>query len=662
MLDPLTSIGLASSIVQFVDFTSKLVSKAREIHQSGSTVEHDELEHVTRDLGDVSDRIQHFDTQPLSTLKQSLKALAKQCNELATKFLSTLSNLKAEDRQTHWKSFRQALKAAWGKAELEDVATRLRSYRGQLSLHILVSLRARADIQAALETFSSQQERSDDLNYRYFQKTMAKLGTLQSSDPAYLSRSVVQHTEVPLQNESAITHAVLERLAYRQMSDREDNVATAHSETFHWVLSPDVAPDAPWSNFVLWLENGSGCYWINGKAGSGKSTLMKYISHHPKTHHALQNWARDDELILAPFFFWNSGSLLQRSQTGLLRSLLYTVLGRCRGLIPDVLPALYREEAQKAPGSLPSEGLSDVEAKRAFLKLVELIPTKFRVCFLIDGVDEYSGDHYEISDLFKAVASLDRIKIVLSSRPITACLEAFQDCPGFKLQDLTRNDIERYIKAEIGKHKRMKQLESETPKEAEELIREMTAKASGVFLWVMLVVKSLLRGLSAYDRISDLQRRLEEFPPELEALYKHMLNRMEPLYREQASKLLQIMLKWVETNGRPLTLLQMSFADEEDLEIAIRMPINGYGTQEEEIRGEVMAGRLLSRCCGLLETQGTPEKPIVNFLHKTVVEFLRKADICELMLNLTAGTGFDPNVSLLSSCLSEFKTRQRTWE
>lgn len=26
-----------------------------------------------------------------------------------------------------------------------------------------------------------------------------------------------------------------------------------------------------------WLESGSGVYWISGKAGSGKSTLMKHL-------------------------------------------------------------------------------------------------------------------------------------------------------------------------------------------------------------------------------------------------------------------------------------------------------------------------------------------------------------------------------------------------
>lgn len=38
-----------------------------------------------------------------------------------------------------------------------------------------------------------------------------------------------------------------------------------------------------WNDFVAWLEEGDGLYWIAGKAGSGKSTLMKYIASHPST-------------------------------------------------------------------------------------------------------------------------------------------------------------------------------------------------------------------------------------------------------------------------------------------------------------------------------------------------------------------------------------------
>ncbi len=92
--------------------------------------------------------------------------------------------------------------------------------------------------------------------------------------------------------------------------------------TFQCIFSEPIVSDKPWDNFVQWLRGGSERYRINEKAGSGKSTLEKYISSHHETRGALTSWAGDQELITASFFFWNTGTTLQKSQMGLLRSLL----------------------------------------------------------------------------------------------------------------------------------------------------------------------------------------------------------------------------------------------------------------------------------------------------------------------------------------------------
>jgi ABC-type thiamine transport system ATPase subunit len=53
------------------------------------------------------------------------------------------------------------------------------------------------------------------------------------------------------------------------MDNREERILEAHEKTFRWIFK-----DSP---FKHWLESktGSNLFWISGKAGSGKSTLMK---------------------------------------------------------------------------------------------------------------------------------------------------------------------------------------------------------------------------------------------------------------------------------------------------------------------------------------------------------------------------------------------------
>ncbi|KAG9494916.1 hypothetical protein J7337_013145 [Fusarium musae] len=65
-----------------------------------------------------------------------------------------------------------------------------------------------------------------------------------------------------------------------------------------------------WDSFVDWLKSDLPVYWITGKPGSGKSTLMKYLISDSRTPAALKKWKKD--AIIIAHFFWKTGTLLQR--------------------------------------------------------------------------------------------------------------------------------------------------------------------------------------------------------------------------------------------------------------------------------------------------------------------------------------------------------------
>jgi hypothetical protein len=54
VMDPLSALGLAANILQFVDFTSKLFSAGYNLHKAGSTHLELDLGQVVDDLGDVA--------------------------------------------------------------------------------------------------------------------------------------------------------------------------------------------------------------------------------------------------------------------------------------------------------------------------------------------------------------------------------------------------------------------------------------------------------------------------------------------------------------------------------------------------------------------------------------------------------------------------------
>lgn len=137
---------------------------------------------------------------------------------------------------------------------------------------------------------------------------------------------------------------ILNTLLYPSITDRYEQVAEAHKKTFDWIFDHFDEGTRLWTNFSQWLRTGQGLYWINGKVASGKSTLMRYIVTDEKTEPLLRQWADPLPLCQPSFFFWNSGTPEQRSQTGLLRSLLHDILRQHRELVPVVLPRQWAQQ------------------------------------------------------------------------------------------------------------------------------------------------------------------------------------------------------------------------------------------------------------------------------------------------------------------------------
>jgi hypothetical protein len=230
---------------------------------------------------------------------------------------------------------------------------------------------------------------------------------------------------------------------------------------------------------------------------------MKYIRDHETTLETLHRWAGTERLFTASFFFWNSGYPMQKSQVGLLQSLLYQVLRACPTLIMQLCPSKVLIE--------PWQRKELFEALNAVSKQTTL---HGKFCFFVDGLDEYEGDDEDIIVLLQALASSPNVKICVSSRPWNAFLDAFDDSEWkLALEDLTSNDMRKYVQTMLVQSEAYRKI-SEDPR-CETLVPQIAQKAQGVWLWVYLVVRDLLRDLKAEEEYPLLQRRLDSFPNEV---------------------------------------------------------------------------------------------------------------------------------------------------
>jgi hypothetical protein len=448
-------------------------------------------------------------------------------------------------------------------------------------------------------------------------------------------------------------YVFLKSLHFKQIKARQFEVKTAHTNTFGWIFDENGGKQ----QFARWLRSSSGIFWIGGKAGSGKSTLMKFLADNPRLRTLLEEWAGSRKLLIATHFFWIVGATMQKSQEGLLRTLLFQILAHSPDLIPIICP--NRWITGNLPIALSSlEPWSLPELSQALEAIASLEDLPARLCLLIDGLDEYDGDHSKIIQVIQKMAKSPHIKLCVSSRPWTVFVDAFHNSDWkFYLQDLTRNDIRLYIKDILEENADFRDLKSRELAGSENLVQQIVSKAQGVFLWVYLVVRSLLRGLTNRDDMSDLVRRLAELPGHLETYFKHMLDTIENVYQQQTSQTFQIMANASTT----LPLIALHFIDHEknDPDYALKPEIGSILHSKFAATVDTKRRQLNARCKDLVEVTEDKEEPFffrygVCFLHRTVMDFLRTPDM-ETLMTTRSGPDFKPNLTLCRAYLAQAK-------
>ncbi|CAH0004044.1 unnamed protein product [Clonostachys byssicola] len=624
-MDPFTAIRLASNIITFIEFIIKVACSTSEIYHSetGETDENAALLKATTHLEKASGELSAQLPVPCSSLEKKVADIALDCKREADKMLKILEPLQAPAKGK-LTSVTVALSTFWKRKDIQARSKRLAGLRSTLILQLVDLINDRSSnieelvtnlTETCSKTSAETMRRLDKLQHTIKElKDSTQKNSKDVSDSKKLNIESLAH-KLDLIREIgdpiAREQQILKNLRFESMLLRESAVAEAHAQTYEWVFSHQ-------SNFRQWMSHGDKYFWISGKPGSGKSTLMKFISHHPETATLLKAWANGQHLVIASFYFWSSGTTMQKSLQGLVQSLLFEMMRQC----PSIVPLLCPKRWENAFLSSVDEPWTWDEVKAAFKMAMQQdnMPAKF--CFFIDGLDEYSGDPKEMIKLLSRAWQSANMKFCLASRPDNI----FQSSLGFpkermlRLQDLTREDISRYTRDTLDSHRAFIHLKSRD-KNYEYLVNEIVDRADGVFLWVILVVRSLSEGLTNADTVSMLHQRLQQLPSDLERFFTHILDGVDETYREGTAKAFQMAMAAVY----PLPLWAFSIFNENETDLACKTPMTADEIREQT---ELLSTRLNARCKGLLEVRLSsssdyPDLHRVKFLHRTVRDFLR---------------------------------------
>ncbi|OCL11351.1 hypothetical protein AOQ84DRAFT_229496 [Glonium stellatum] len=280
-MDHTSALSVAAAVVQFVDFSSKIISKGYRICRSCNgdiceLKENKEGINISENLADLSKRLsESLDPQKLGrepTVTKDIHGLSRDCNGIAKEMFSALVKLKNESKHKKWNSFQEALSTMWSEKQIQALQKRFETFRQQLIVNILISLREQIvdahQRQVQVNDQLDNGKQSTEFMGAEFLKCISEsmrwqmdlINELRRSDGHMQQQEITSKIFDILLN-SADTRStqhfiprVPASLYFPDMADRHERIIEAHQNTLEWIYgNPGVGPKS-WTNFVEWLQ------------------------------------------------------------------------------------------------------------------------------------------------------------------------------------------------------------------------------------------------------------------------------------------------------------------------------------------------------------------------------------------------------------------------
>ncbi|KAF3070671.1 hypothetical protein GL218_00238 [Daldinia childiae] len=645
----LEALSIACNIMQVISFAHETIDFCKEIYHGGSLNDYNQQSIVS--LVELSRQLQtRFQKAKSKTAEETqLANIAQKCNVAARALQEEVKFLESRHAKGNLAAtIKIVVKTYWRKSRLERLEKSLRNHQNTMESYLLARVCTQND---AIEIQQSQEFKELGKDIKFFTSQYAaghtrivdliKKELVLRMDQCTIESNIKSSTKEQKDQ-------FLNSLRYEGMNQRKNDVTGSFKDTFQWIFDSECGktPIQLWDNFGDWLKSESNIYWISGKPGSGKSTLMKYLLKSPSTEEALKIWNTGP--IILSHFFWKPGFKMQKSIKGFLCSILHQALlsDRVSITLDSILntskPLLLKHEA----ADWDVEELKD-------LYFTILGTDMFPVCIFLDGLDEICDEDGPFS-LLKLIDDLrihPKVKICVSSRPEPELQSKLCRHQQLKLHDLTHDDMKKFVVGQIQPYINSGKISESF---GSKITWSLIWKAEGVFLWLHLASRSLIGGIDKGDTEDILWQRLEEMPNELTKLYSDMWERMNgnsKIYRETAARYFNLLILTREQNlgytrpGSELRFFQFMGATQTELQDIILEKQSSVSEATFEHIYALSVQAIQVRCAGLLEVNCNNyldkflcvrdpthfnffkrQNMQVQFIHRTAYDFIKDTE------------------------------------
>ncbi|OKL58590.1 hypothetical protein UA08_06084 [Talaromyces atroroseus] len=430
---------------------------------------------------------------------------------------------------------------------------------------------------------------------------------------------------------------ILKSLAFSQMLDRRCSIRKPHTSTCNWILETDA--------YKHWLQQSTGIFWLKGKPGAGKSTIMRFL------YNRLRGECRrsPEKGIALEFFFCARGGELQRIPLGMLRALLNQLFRQD----PTARQCIREQYEEKSSAFGYGERTWTWQPQELEVLLQDAIVTAAQtqpVTIFIDALDEAGAQFLSgLANYINQLTTAAKICISCRHYPTPPYIPGVE----VRVENHNSGDIATFVNDRL-KIGYLTEADSPDSMIWEDLKADLTKLAAGNFQWTDLIVPLVGTKIAEGESPEEVRRCLQIVPDKLGDTYRRIL---QNVIRQEDYSQTFLLFQWLCLAQRPLSVTEMRYALAAKDMVKSPHRIRCHETASFVKSDERMKRRVNAVSGGLAEVvqllDGDKERQIVQFIHPSVNHFLLTeglnllsklaGDGKELLAHQTSATEFTSN-------------------